>query len=70
MIYSFLYIYIGGILSRYRPTAANFSGFKKEGLTFSGRLGQTHAGARVDPVRCDASEHTHKEFLKHHSKRD
>lgn len=70
MIYSFLYIYIGGILSRSRPTAANFSGFKEEGLTFSGRLGQTHAEARVDPGPCDASEHTHKEFLKHHGKRD
>lgn len=29
MIYSFLYIYIGGILPDYRPTAANFSGLKK-----------------------------------------
>lgn len=70
MIYSFLSIYIGGILSRYGPTAANFSGFKGEGLTFSGRLGQEHAGARVDPAPCDASEHTHKESLKHHGKRD
>lgn len=70
MIYAFLYIYIGGISPHYRPTAANFSGLKKEGLTFSGGLGQTHAGAHVDPVPCDASEHTHKEFLKHQGKRD
>lgn len=70
MIYPFLYIYIGGILSRSRPTAANFSGSKGEGLTFSGRLGQAHAGARVGPGPCDAPERTHKECPKHHGKRD
>ena len=33
-------------------------------------LGQAHAGAHVDAVPRDASEHTRKEFLKHHGKRD